>query len=63
MAANKQIRDFLAAQKRTRYIDVYDAMLMPNGQPLSDIFKADSLHMNAQGYAIWQKQIAPHLKK
>lgn len=61
--ANQQIRTFLATQKATSYIDVYDAMLMPDGRPIADIFTKDSLHMNPKGYVIWQKQIRPHLRK
>ena len=61
--ANQQIRTFLATQKATSYIDVYDAMLKPDGRPIADIFTKDSLHMNPQGYVIWQKQIRPHLRK
>jgi len=33
------------------------------GKPISEIFESDSLHMNAKGYAIWQKEIAPLLVK
>jgi lysophospholipase L1-like esterase len=62
-AANAQIRDFLRKQKRTSFIDVYPAMLQPDGQPIGEIFTKDSLHMNANGYVIWQKIIKPHLKK
>jgi lysophospholipase L1-like esterase len=36
-------------------------MLDAEGRPLSDIFVADKLHMNAKGYAIWREVIAPHL--
>jgi len=38
-------------------------MLADDGQPRPDIFLGDKLHMNAQGYAIWQKLIEPHLLK
>jgi lysophospholipase L1-like esterase len=38
-------------------------MLSPDGSPLKDIFNADNLHMNAKGYAIWQKAIEPFLLK
>lgn len=61
--ANRQIQDFLATQRETSYIDVYNSMLLPDGRPMGNIFLKDSLHMNAEGYAIWQKKIRPHLKK
>jgi lysophospholipase L1-like esterase len=58
---NARIKQYLSTKKNTNYIDVYDAML-ENGRPISRIFKSDSLHMNAQGYRIWQKIIAPVLQ-
>lgn len=62
-AANEQIKSFLASQKQTVFIDVYHAMLQPDGSPMTDIFVEDNLHMNAKGYAIWKKLIAPYLVK
>jgi lysophospholipase L1-like esterase len=38
-------------------------MLGSDGLPLPHIFVEDSLHMNAQGYAIWKKAIEPVLMK
>lgn len=61
VAANEAIKDFLAAQKRTAYIDVYTPMLQPDGNVMTDIFKADNLHMNAKGYAIWKQVMEPYL--
>ena len=58
---NARIKQYLSTKQNTNYIDIYDAML-ENGRPISRIFKADSLHMNAQGYQIWQKIIAPVLQ-
>ncbi|RYY45986.1 MAG: G-D-S-L family lipolytic protein [Chitinophagaceae bacterium] len=59
--ANEMIRDFLSKKKRTDYIDVYHAMLGADGAVLKDLFLEDNLHMNAKGYAIWQRIIAPYL--
>jgi len=36
-------------------------MLGADGKPMPDIFIGDKLHMNAKGYAIWQKIIEPYL--
>lgn len=47
----------------TNFIDVYNKMLNAEGQPMPEIFSDDSLHMNAKGYAIWQKEIEPYLLK
>jgi len=63
VAANTLIRNFLNMQKHTQFLDVHSAMLDSNGEVFKDIFIADKLHMNAKGYAIWQKIIAPTLVK
>ena len=60
---NRLISDFLATQKNTVFIDVHTKMLNETGEPFPEIFLKDSLHMNAQGYAIWQKAIEPFLLK
>jgi len=61
--ANRLIRDYTAHDDKLGFIDVFPAMLGPDGQPKPDIFVADRLHLNAKGYAIWTKIIAPYLEK
>jgi lysophospholipase L1-like esterase len=60
--ANALIADFLKTQRRTSYIDIYHPMLDTQGNPRKELFTADDLHMNANGYTLWQKIIEPHLK-
>jgi len=61
VVANDLIKTFLAAQPNTQFLDTHSAMLSSNGMVLQDIFIKDNLHMNAKGYVIWQKIIAPTL--
>jgi lysophospholipase L1-like esterase len=61
--ANELIEEFLKTEKHTAFVDVYHLMLTPEYKPIPDIFKEDSLHMNAKGYVIWQKAIEPFLKE
>ena len=61
--ANTLIEKYLSKKKKTSFIDVYHKMLGIDGTPIKEIFIEDNLHMNAKGYAIWQKIIAPYLKK
>ena len=61
--ANKLIKQFLSKYNNTTFIDVYYLMLKADGTPLEEIFIKDNLHMNAKGYAIWQKAIQPFLLK
>lgn len=63
IAGNSLIKKFLGKQMRTTFIDVYHKMFNKEGTVMKDIFIEDNLHMNAKGYAIWQKIIAPYLLK
>ena len=60
---NQLIKDFLATQKNTAFIDVHQKMLNTTGEPFPEIFLDDSLHMNAKGYAIWKKEMEPYMQK
>ena len=61
--ANKSIKKYLKKKKKAVFVDVSHKMLNEDGTPMKDIFIEDSLHMNAKGYAIWQKVIEPYLLK
>lgn len=61
--ANELIKKYLESEKNTKFINVWHAMLGTDGKPLPDIFIADELHMNENGYAIWKKIIEPYLEK
>jgi lysophospholipase L1-like esterase len=61
--ANLLIQTYLSLQQHAAFADVYHKMLNPDGSVMTDIFTEDNLHMNAKGYAIWQKVIAPYLSK
>lgn len=63
IAGNLLIKKMLAKRKNTAFIDVYHKMFNKDGTVMQDIFIEDNLHMNAKGYAIWQKIIAPYLLK
>lgn len=61
--ANALIKNYLKNKKNAAFIDVFHSMLNENGVPDKSIFLEDELHMNAKGYAIWQKIIQPYLLK
>lgn len=60
---NELIRKFLRRKKQAKFVNVWKAMLGPDGKPMDTLFLEDKLHMNAKGYAIWQRLIEPHLLK
>lgn len=60
--ANAKIAAMMKGMKRATFINTFDAMFNADGTIMRDIFLADMLHMNAKGYAIWQKIMEPYLK-
>lgn len=60
--ANRMIRDWIATQQRLDFIDVATPMLGANGVPRPELFRADRLHMTADGYAIWRGLVLPCLQ-
>ena len=61
--ANTLIKNFISTQRNIQFLDVYHSMLGDDGTPLKNIYISDNLHMNANGYKIWQKLITPLLLK
>jgi|GEM_PF-365265 len=47
--------------KRLSYVDVGALLLGSEGEPRSDLFVADQLHLNDQGYALWAEKLRPIL--
>lgn len=63
VAANLLIKNYLAKQKNAAFIDIYSLMLNKEGKSRPELFVGDMLHMNKQGYAIWEKTVKPYLVK
>lgn len=59
---NSLIAAYAQATPNLDFIDIFSPMLTADGQPRSELFSADSLHMNAEGYALWRSVISPHLR-
>lgn len=60
--ANQLIRQYLATQKRARFVDIGPAMLDASGQLQGSLFKSDSLHMTPAGYDRWVPVLRPYLR-
>ena len=58
---NELIRDYAQRLDDVAFIDVYTPMLDSAGRPRAELFRADSLHLNADGYALWKRVIGPHV--
>ena len=59
---NALIAAYTRTQPNLDYIDVFSKMLDHEGRPRGELFRADSLHMNAAGYGLWKTVISSHLR-
>jgi lysophospholipase L1-like esterase len=59
--ANDLIAAYAEQTRGLAYIDVFTPMMGADGQPRGDLYGSDSLHLNAAGYALWHRVIAPYL--
>ncbi len=60
-ALNQSVADYCTATPKTKFINVFPAMLGPDGLPKPDIFRTDRLHMVDKGYRIWTEIVGKAL--
>lgn len=61
VATNSLIREYIATQPGLKFIDLWDAMLTPDGKPRADLWVADRVHPNHEGYLIRARLTRPLL--
>jgi lysophospholipase L1-like esterase len=59
--ANAAIAAWLRTLPDTDFIDVFDPMLDAGGRPRAELFLPDRLHLDVEGYRLWQRVVAPYL--
>jgi lysophospholipase L1-like esterase len=63
IATNKMIEKFASETPNVKYIETYDIALDADGKPREELFVADKLHPNAEGYKLLTARIREFLKK
>ena len=61
--ANMMIKEFSAGEEKLFYFDSATPLLGDDGRPKPQLFKADQLHLNKEGYKLWTEQIRPIIKQ
>lgn len=61
--ANGLIKDFCDADPRLFFADLATPLLAADGQPDLSLFIGDRLHLNAAGYAVWNKALLPLISR
>ena len=52
---NALLRQAVEARPSGAWVDVHSAMLDPAGQPRTDLFLEDGLHLSDAGYCVWRE--------
>ena len=58
--ANRLIHEDIKLRRRGYFIDIFDAMLDPEGNPQRKLFSEDGLHMSRRGYRLWAKLLSSY---
>jgi len=56
---NELVKRFYEKSPYLRYIETYDLPLGPDGLPRPELFVADQLHFNAEGYKLLTERVRP----
>ena len=62
-ALNTMVQNYTRGRPYLRYIETYDMVLGPDGQARPELFVADRLHFNAEGYRLLAERVRPWLTK
>ena len=60
---NRLVKDFTTQTPHLKYIETYDLPLGTDGQPRPELFVADKLHFNADGYKLLVERVRPLFSK
>lgn len=59
--ANHSIQEWSNNYPFLKYLDIDTPMIGGNGEPKSELFAEDGLHLNEVGYKLWSEQLKPLL--
>lgn len=62
MKCNETLKSWCEDKSNTFYIETASAFLDKDGKPRQEYFRADSLHLNSEGYKVWNKIIKGELE-
>ncbi len=60
--ANERIRNLCQRDRAAFFVDIVKPMLGPDGKPRLELFVKDQLHLNVEGYAVWNAELLPILQ-
>ncbi len=58
---NSMVEEFVRQTPHLKYIETFSMVLGPDGKPRPELFIADRLHFNAEGYKLLKEVVRPFL--
>lgn len=62
-AVNTMVQEFVKQNPSVKYIETFSLPLGSDGQPRPELFLADKLHFNAEGYKLLAECVRPFVEK
>jgi lysophospholipase L1-like esterase len=62
-ALNDMVKQFAGKNPRVKYLEAYDVSLGVDGKPRPELFVADKLHFNEEGYKLLAERVRSFLKE
>lgn len=59
---NRLIEEWSRERQSLDYIDTFNAMLNSEGEPRTELWTSDGVHINRAGYKLWASVIRPYLR-
>ena len=60
---NALVKEYIGGKPHLKYLETYDMVLGADGQPRAELFVADKLHFNAEGYQLLAERVHTFLGK
>jgi lysophospholipase L1-like esterase len=60
---NAKVAAFIQGKPHLRYVETYDMVLAPDGQPRPELFIKDLLHFNAEGYKLLAERVRADVER
>ena len=63
LAFNRQLAAFCATKEGLHYVSTWEALTDKAGNPRPELYQKDRLHLNEEGYRLWDKIFRPYFSK
>jgi len=60
---NQMVQAYAKQTPRVKYLETFDMVLGADGQPRPELFLADKLHFNAEGYKLLVEKVRPYVER